>query len=108
MLKLILFKHEGSDFSDEKLGMCILIYQRCAFERQINEGVKIEKESKTSEILNSKAEWNQSQLPRLITRVGNTDEELKSLEKELETERKMEEKLERNLGYLEKKETELD
>ena len=44
MLKHILFNHEGSEFSDIKWGMFILKYQRSAFERQINEAVKIEKE----------------------------------------------------------------
>ena len=43
-----------------------------------------------SEILNSKSEWNQCSLPRLVTRMGDTENEIKNLEKELEEEKKVE------------------
>ena len=42
MLKHMLFKHEGSEFSEIKWGMFVLKYQRSAFERQISEAVKID------------------------------------------------------------------
>ena len=68
------------------MGMFILEYKRSAFERQIQEAVTIEKESKKSEILNSKAEWNQYALPRLVTRMGDRETEVEGLEEELRKE----------------------
>ena len=100
MLRHMLHKHEDKKFEEVKWGMFILKYQRSAFERQIAEAVAIEKESKTSEILNSKAEWNQCQLPRLVTRIGN--EETKLLEKEIEEEKKIEEELEKKVRTMRK------
>ena len=62
MLKHMLDKHEEEDMKDVKWGMFILEYKRLAFERQISEAVKIQEESSNRNILNSKAEWNQSSL----------------------------------------------
>ena len=89
MLRHMEDKHEHEDFSEGKWGMLITRYKRSAFERQIDEAVTIERESKNSEILNSKSEWNQSQLPRLVTRIGNKKTERNALEKELEEEKKL-------------------
>ena len=102
MLKHMLHKHEQMDFSEVRWGMFILQYLRTAFERQIMEAVTIEKESKTSEILNSKAEWNQCALPRLVTRIGNSEAELKELEKEVLEEKRMDEEIEEKVRNLRK------
>ena len=48
--------------------MFVTRFKRSAFERQIDEAVTIERESKESEILNSKSEWNSAQgMPQSIT-----------------------------------------
>ena len=96
----MLFKHENEDFADVQWGMFILGYKRSAFERQISEALTIDKVAKKSEILNSKSEWNQCQLPRLVTRMGNQEAEIKELEKELAEEQKNEEEFERKLRTL--------
>ena len=102
MLRHMIFKHEGEEFQNIKWGMFVVKFQRSSFERQINEAVTIDRESKTTEILNSKSEWNQSQLPRLVTRIGNPNEELKRLENEIAEEKKVEEELEKKLRTLRK------
>ena len=102
MLKHMLDKHEEEDMKDVKWGMFILEYKRSAFERQISEAVKIQEESSNRNILNSKAEWNQSSLPRLVTRMGNEDEEFKKLEKERQIEKKKDEEFETKLRQLKK------
>ena len=99
MLRHMVDKHEGEDFSKVHWGMFITRFKRSAFERQIDEAVTIDRESKESEILNSKAEWNQCQLPRLVTRIGNKEEELKNLEKEMEDEKKVNDEIEKNGTY---------
>ena len=77
--------------------MFVTRFKRSAFERQIDEAVTIERESKESEILNSKSEWNQCQLPRLVTRIGNKEEELKILEKEMEEDKKLNDEVEKKI-----------
>ena len=95
-------KHENLDFSQVKWGMTVLKYMRSAFERQIAEAVEIEKENNRSELLNSKSEYNQSTLPRLVTRIGDTEKEMKDLEKEMEEEKLVEEMLETKIRELRK------
>ena len=73
--------HEGEDFSDVKWGMFIVAHKKSAFERQIEQAVMIERISKNTEILNSKSEWNSSALPRLVTRMGTQEEDLKKTRK---------------------------
>ena len=102
MLKHMLFQHENEDFSKVQWGMFILEYKKSAFERQISEAVTIEKVAKSSKILNSRSEWNQCQLPRLITRMGNQESEIRELEKELLEEKKIEEELENRIRKLRK------
>ena len=94
MLRHMLDKHEGVNMSNIKWDMFTKEYKRNAFERQIEEAVTIEREMRKSEILNSKSEWNQCSFPRLVTRMGKTDDEIKNLEQELEEERKVEEMIE--------------
>ena len=50
--------------------MRIVRTHRSSFERQIFEGIRIQKESKEHEILNSKMEYNRCALPRLVVKVG--------------------------------------
>ena len=83
MLRHMLDKHEGVNMSNIKWGMFVKEYKRNAFERQIQEAVNIQHESNYQEILILKAEWNQSCLPRLVTRIGGGDPkaEIRELEK---------------------------
>ena len=101
MLKHMLDKHEESDFSQVQWGMFILEFKRTAFERQIEEAVKIQQEASDS-ILNSRSEWNQSSLPRLTTRIGDLEQEVKEYEKELRIEKEKEEKIEEKIRQLRK------
>ena len=50
--------------------MRIVRTHRSSFERQIFEGIRIQKESTEHEILNSKMEYNRCALPRLVVKVG--------------------------------------
>ena len=78
MLRHILEQHEGCDFSGVKWGMKIVSSMRTAFERQIGEAVLIQKEVSKSHMLNSRAEWNQSSLPKITTKMSDNE-----MEKEL-------------------------
>ena len=100
MLRHILEKHENQDFSEVKWHMNILEYTRSAFERQIKEAVKIQQDRGGQNILNSKSEWNQCALPRLVTRIGN--QEMKSWEEEIAKERKLEELIEEKVRIFRK------
>ena len=75
---------------------------KSAFERQMEEAVAIEKKAKEGEILNSKCEYNQTTLPRLITRIGDKETEMKEWEKELRKEKEAEEKMEERIRLLRK------
>ena len=93
----MLHNHKNKDFSEVKLGMFVLQYLRKAFDCQISEAVKIEQESRTSGILNSMSEWNQCPLPRLMKRIGNSENELKDLEIEMLEKKKTEEGIENKI-----------
>ena len=67
--------------------MFIREFKRSAFERQIDKAVSITREAKKQELLNSKAEYNQQSLPRLITRIGDKEKEIKEWEKEKKEEK---------------------
>ena len=82
--------------------MFILKYKRSAFERQIVQAVTIDRESKTSEIVNSKAEWNQCSVPRLVMRIGNKEEDIREFEREMMEEKKKEDKIEAKTRNLRK------
>ena len=69
MLRHMVDQHEGEDMGKVKWDMEIKEFKKSAFERQIKEGVLIQRESEKHNILNSKSEWNQSTIPRLATRV---------------------------------------
>ena len=84
-------------------GMFITEYKRTAFERQIGEAVKIREAAQTSNILNSRSEWNQSSLPSLVMKISNREQALKEIEKEIREEKIMEEKVEAKIRDLRKK-----
>ena len=94
--------HPGEEFKNVKWGMFILKYMKSAFERQIEEAVRIQEGAEPGEILNSKAEYNQSALPRLVTRLGDREKEMKEWEKEKLIEKEKENKLEEKIRQLRK------
>ena len=53
-------------------------------------------------ILNSKSEWNNSALPRLVTRTGSLEQDLKNCEKELNAEKSAEKEFEDKVRELRK------
>ena len=75
---------------------------KSAFERQIEEAVQIQEGAELGEILNSKAEYNQSALTRLVTRLGDREKEMKEWEKEKLIEKEKENKLEEKIRQLRK------
>ena len=105
MLKHMISTHENEDFSEVQWGMFVLEFKRTAFERQISEAVKIQAEAEKTEtdILNSKSEYNSCCLPKLVTRIGDKESEIKAWEKELEEEKKIDEKIEEKIRELRKK-----
>ena len=86
MLRHLVSEHEKQDFSEIKFGMKILKFTRSSFERQILEAVIIEQEAKKNHILNSRTEYNRSSLPRLTTKLG--DSEYQNWQKELAQDKK--------------------
>ena len=79
----------------------VLDFTRTAFERQIHEAVTIQNEI-TGNILNSRAEWGQSSLPRLTTRMGDPEKEFKELEKEIRLEKENEDRIEEKVRQMRK------
>ena len=59
-----------------------------------SEAVTIQQVSSEKPILNSRSEWNQSVLPCLVTRLGNKEDELKKMEKELKEEKRIDDVIE--------------
>ena len=88
MLRHMVMRHEGEEFEKVKWGMNVLSFKRTPFERQLEEAVLITRESDNHEILNSKSEYNQCTLPRLVTRLGDTERELKELEQQIKIDKK--------------------
>ena len=108
MLRHMLTDHEGKDMSEIKWGMFVTSFKRTAFERQLEEAVVIEREAKTNpNILNSKSEWQNSALPRLVTRKGNMEEELKNIENEIKKDKDKDEEFEIKLRNLRKQRNKL-
>ena len=66
--------------------MKIIKFTRSSFERQILEAVTIEQEAKKNHILNSRTDYNRSSLPRLTTKLG--DSEFQNWQKELAQDKK--------------------
>ena len=102
MLRHVVDKHEKENVENVQWGMTVLKYMKSAFERQIEEAVTIERKAKEGEILNSKCEYNQTTLPRLITRIGDREAEMKEWEKEIRKEKEYEERMEEKIRILRK------
>ena len=102
LLRHIVDKHENEEIEKVQWGMKVIKYMRSAFERQIEEAVTIERKAKEGDILNSKCEYNQTTLPRLVTRIGDKESEMKEWEKELRKEKHYEEKMEEKIRILRK------
>ena len=102
MLRHVVDKHENENVEKVQWGMRIIKYMKSAFERQIEEAVTIERKAKEGEILNSKCEYNQTTLPRLITRIGDREAEIKEFEKEIRKEKEYEEKMEEKIRIMRK------
>ena len=69
LLKHILDLHEEEKPEDIVFNVRVLSYCKNSFERQIIESVIIQKE-RDHHLLNSKAEYNRSAVPRLTTKIG--------------------------------------
>ena len=69
LLKHIVDVHEKEQITDVKFGIKVLSYTQSRFERQILESVIIQQE-RLHHLLNSKAEYNRSAVPRLTTKIG--------------------------------------
>ena len=102
MLRHVVDKHENENIEKVQWGMTVIRYMKNAFERQIEEAVTIERKAKEGEILNSKCEYNQTTLPRLITRIGDREAEMKEWEKEIRKEKEYEERMEEKIRILRK------
>ena len=92
--------HKGEEFEKVKWGMFIKKFLRSSFERQIEEAVQIERIAKSGEILNSRSEYNNCTLPRLVTRIGDSNEEFKKLEKEQKELKEIDDKIEAEIRSL--------
>ena len=77
----------------------VLSYCKSSFERQILESVTIQKE-RHHHLLNSKAEYNRSAVPRLTTKIG--EKQYKKWEKEAEKDIEKHEELEEKIRNMSK------
>ena len=103
MLRHMLSAHENKDMSEIKWGMFITGYKRSAFDRQVEEAVSIEREFKNNvNVLNSKSEWQNSALPKLVTKANSIEEEKRAIEKQFLEEKTKEEEFESKLRNLRK------
>ena len=102
MLRHMVQEHHMVDMVDVRWGMFILDFKRSAFERQISEAVTIQQVASEKPVLNSRSEWNQSALPCLVTRLGNKEDELKQIEKELKEEKRIDDEIEEKIRTLRK------
>ena len=67
-----------------KFGIRTIVYCRTSFLRQITEACKIQEVRRRHVLLNSRAEYNRSAVPRLITKLGETEYEKFGKEKMME------------------------
>ena len=89
MLKHIIDKHSDVlDHSEIKFGIRVIQHTRSSFERQVLESVKIQQEREGHYILNSRSEFNRCAVPRLTTKLGETD--YRKYEQEMEKEKEQE------------------
>ena len=73
LLKHVLDKHEEEEIEKVKFGIRVVKYTRSPFERQILESVKIQQERKEHFLLNSRAEYNRCAIPRVSSKIGESD-----------------------------------
>ena len=80
MLKHLIDKHEYENFEEVDFRMEVLSFSRTAYERQIMEAVEIQHHRESHFLLNSRAEFNRSAIPRLGLKLG--EKEYKDMRKE--------------------------
>ena len=100
MLKHLLDKHEDEDHGEIVFNARVLNYCKSSFDRQVLESVKIQQE-RGHNLLNSKAEYNRSAVPRLTIKIG--EKQYKKWEKEVEKDKEKNEELEGKIRDLRKK-----
>ena len=101
MLKHLIDKHENENFDDIEFMMEFLSFSRTAYERQIMEAVQIQLHREDHNLLNSRAEFNRSAIPRLGLKLG--DNEYKERKKEESDEEMKEETIMTKIRELKKK-----
>ena len=99
LLKHVLDRHEDENHEEVIFNIKVLSYCKSSFERQILESVTIQKE-RHHHLLNSKAEYNRSAVPRLTTKIG--EKQYKKWEKEAEKDIEKNEELEEKIRNLRK------
>ena len=77
--------------------MRVLKFTQSALERQILESVKIQEERKKHQILNSKAEYSRCTIPRLTTKMGDSEYDEKRKMEKME-EREQEERVRKDIS----------
>ena len=100
MLRHALDQHGGEALAKVEFGMEVIKSMRSSWDRQMLESVTIQQNTNTHHILNSRSEYNRCSLPRLSTRLGDSD--FKKYEKELEIAKKKEEGLEHQIRNMRK------
>ena len=100
MLKHLIDKHEHDNFDDIEFRMEILSFSRTAYERQIMEAVQIQLHRDDNHLLNSRAEFNRSAIPRLGLKLG--DNEFRERKQEESDEEKKEESIMMKIRELKK------
>ena len=93
-------KHEGLELNQIDYRMEIICFSRTAFERQIKESVLIENR-RDHHLLNSKAEFNRSAVPRLGLKFG--DKEFREMKEQEREEQEKEETLEMKIREIRKR-----
>ena len=99
LLKHVLDMHQNENPEEIKFSVRVLSYCKSSFERQIMESVIIQRE-RHHNLLNSKAEYNRSAVPRLTTKIG--EKQYKKWEKEAEKDMEKNEQLEEKIRQMRK------
>jgi hypothetical protein len=100
LLKHLIEIHETEEKEIVKFGIRVVKFTKSSFERQIMESVVIQQERAKHNLLNSRAEYNRCAIPRITTKIGDTN--YKRYEKEIEQEKEKEEKLEEKIRQMRK------
>ena len=102
MLKHYFEHHSGEKLEEMRFGAMIVKPARTAFNRQVCESVQIQENAAKHEIVNSKSEYNNCTLPRLVTRNGDPDKDFKEYEKEQKVRKEKDDKIEEEIRNLRK------